>query len=150
MKKALLAVAALSVALVATAAVLYVTNWAPAVPALSAADVSNTARPYVVKLHAKWCPVCMVTKGVWSQIASTYGTRANLVVFDFTNQATTDASRVEARRLGLEKFFDQYDGATGIIAVLDGRTKKELASIGGSRDFADYRTAIDAALGATP
>jgi hypothetical protein len=150
MKKALLGVVALVAVLVAAVSLLYVTNWAPTVPKLSAADVSNPAKPYVVKLHAKWCPVCMVTKGVWSQIASTYSTRANLVVFDFTNQATTDASRAEATRLGLGKFFDEYDGATGIIAVLDGRTKDERASISGSRNFADYRAAIDAALVATP
>jgi hypothetical protein len=92
----------------------------------------------------------MVTKGVWSQIEAAYAMRANLVVFDFTNQATTDASRAEAGRLGLEKVFDENAGWTGTILVLDGRTKDVTASIHGSRDFAEYRAAIDAALrGAT-
>jgi hypothetical protein len=148
LKKALLGVALLAVAVVLTASGLYLTNAAPAVPLISAANAAN--KPYVVKLHAKWCPVCMVTKGVWSEIASSYSTRANLVVFDFTNEATTAASRAEAARLGLGKFFEEYDGATGIIAVLDGRTREERASIAGSREFADYRSAIDAALAATP
>jgi hypothetical protein len=147
-KKALLIVASLGVGLVAIAGVMYATNATPVVQAISAADAANTAKPYVVKLHAKWCPICMVTKGVWSQIDAAYSTRAKLVVFDFTNQATTDASRVEATRLGLEKFFDEYAGATGIIAVLDGRTREERASISGSRDFAVYRAAIDTALAA--
>jgi hypothetical protein len=34
--------------------------------------------------------------------------------------------------------------------VLDARTKEVTASINGSRDFAEYRTAIDAALAAAP
>jgi len=145
-KKTLLVVALLSVLLVAFAGVMYVRNQTPAVPAISSAEAANPSKPYVVKLHARWCPVCMVTKAVWTQIEATYSTRVNLVVLDFTNQATTDASRAEAKRLGLETFFDANAGATGTIVVLDGRTKEVTASIHGSRDFAEYRAAIDAIL----
>src|SRR6187401_2048325 len=88
-KKALFVVAGLTVVLVATAAVLYVRNAAPAVPKISAAETIGTGKPYVVKLHAQWCPVCMVTKDVWSDIASAYAGRVHLVVFDFTSEATT-------------------------------------------------------------
>jgi hypothetical protein len=92
----------------------------------------------------------MLTKGVWSRVEATYSRRANLVVFDFTNQPTTDASRAEAGRLGLGKVFEENAGWTGTILVLDGRTKEVTASIHGGRDFAEYRAAIDAALrGAT-
>jgi hypothetical protein len=88
----------------------------------------------------------MVTKGVWSQIEDAYATRAKLVVFDFTNQANADAGRAEAVRLGLEKFFDEFDGATGLVVVIDGGTQEVLSVISGSRDFNEYRTAIDGAL----
>jgi thiol-disulfide isomerase/thioredoxin len=125
---------------------LYATNPAPVVPLIREAEAANPARPFVVKLHAQWCPLCMVTKDEWQQIAKTYAGRVNLVVLDFTNQASTDASRVEARRLGLGEFFDEYEGETGTIVILDGRTKKVTASIHGSREFAEYRAAIDAAL----
>lgn len=70
----------------------------------------------------------------------------NLVVLDFTTEAKAEASKAEATRLGLTKFFDEYGGATGTIVVLDGRTKDVTASINGDRDFTVYRTAIDAAL----
>ena len=50
---------------------------APTVPALSAAEAANTAKPYVVKLHAQWCAICMVTKGAWSEIEKTYASRVN-------------------------------------------------------------------------
>jgi hypothetical protein len=125
---------------------LYSRNQAPSVSPVSLAEAANPTRPFVVKLHAQWCPLCMVTKDEWSQISETYSGRVNLVVLDFTNQATTDASRVEATRLGLREFFDEHEGETGTIAVLDGRTKKVTASIHGSRDYDEYRAAIDAAL----
>jgi len=145
-KKVLLVVTSLVVVLIASGYIMYVGNSAPTVPALSAVEAAKTSKPYVVKLHAQWCPVCMLTKGMWSQIAETYSKRVNLVVLDFTNEANAEASRAEAIRLGLEKFFDEYAGATGTIVVLDGRTREVKASINGSRDFAEYRAAIDAAL----
>ena len=145
-KKALVVLLALATALIFLGYVLYASNTTPTVPSISLADAIVAERPYVVKLHAQWCPVCMMTKGVWSQIEKAYAGRVNLLVFDFTNQANADASRVEATRLGLEKFFDEYAYGTGTIAVLDGRTKEVLAAINGSRDFDEYRAAIDAAL----
>jgi len=145
-RKALLVVATLVVLLVAVGAGMYVSNAAPTGSPVSAAEAASTTRPFVVKLHARWCPVCMITKDVWSQIAETYSTRVHLVVLDFTNQANTDASQAEAKRLGLERMFDEYAGSTGTVLVLDGRTKEVKARIVGSRDFGDYRSAIDAAL----
>ena len=145
-KKTLLVVTLLAVGLVAGASVMYVRNAPPTVPMISAVEAANTSRPYVVKLHAQWCPICMLTKTTWSQIEVAYSGHANFVMFYFTNQATTDRSRAEAKKLGLEKFFDRNVGATGTIAVLDGRTKEEAASIHGIRGFDEYRAAIDASL----
>ena len=128
---------------------LYVGNPAPVAAPIAVSDLANPARPYVVKLHAQWCPVCMVTKGVWGEIEKTYSGRVNLVVFDFTSEASTAKSRTEAERLGLKPFLDEYEGATGLVVVLSGQ-KDVLASIKGSRDFGEYRSAIDAALTASP
>lgn len=144
-KNALIVVTLLGAVLIGAGYGLYLRNPAPAVPQVSM-DAAVSGKPYVVKLHAQWCAVCMLTKGVWSQIEQTYSRRVNLVVLDFTTDANAEASRAEATRLGLQKFFDEYAGATGTIVVLDSRTKEVTASINGSRDFADYRAAIDAAL----
>jgi thiol-disulfide isomerase/thioredoxin len=146
LKKALLGVAVLVAVLIAAGSILYVRNTAPSVPPVSPLEAAKTGKPYVVKLHAQWCAVCMITKDVWTQIEKAYAQRVNLVVLDFTTDANVEASRAEATRLGLTKFFDEYGGATGSIVVLDGRTKDVTASISGSRNFADYRVAIDAAL----
>jgi hypothetical protein len=145
MKKILLGMAVVVVALAGTGVILYAWNSAPALPPISAADAS-AGKPYVVKLHARWCPVCLVTKDVWSEIESAYAGRANLLVLDITNDRNAEASRAEARRLGLEAFFDESYGATGVIAVLDGRTRELTAWLDGNRDAAEYRAAIDAAL----
>lgn len=149
-KKALFVVTLMLAVLISTAAILYVRNTAPSVPPVSPVEAAQTGKPYVIKLHAQWCAVCMITKDVWTQIEKTYAQRVNLVVLDFTTDADAEASRVEATRLGLTKFFDEYGGATGSIVVLDGRTKEVAASINGSRDFAEYRTAIDTALAGAP
>jgi thiol-disulfide isomerase/thioredoxin len=123
---------------------LYAGNAAPVVAPISV-EQANSGQPYVVKLHAQWCAVCMITKKVWTQIEETYAGRVNLVVLDFTTDVNTEASRKEAIRLGLESFYEQYAGATGTVVILDHR-RQVLASINGSRDFPEYRTAIDAAL----
>ncbi len=140
----------LSAVLLAAGSIMYVRNVAPSVLPVSPVEAAKTGKPYVVKLHAQWCAVCMITRDVWTQIEKTYANRVNLVVLDFTTDGDAEASRAEATRLGLTKVFDEYGGATGSIVVLDGRTKEVAASINGSRDFAEYRTAIDAALAGTP
>jgi thiol-disulfide isomerase/thioredoxin len=145
LKKVFLVLIALALGASVAGVSLYLSNGAPTVPPVPVPEIANPSRPYVVKLHAQWCPLCMVTKGVWGQIEETYGGRVNLVVLDFTNDATSNASRTEAKRLGLEPFFAEYEGATGIVVVLSA-TKQVTAEIKGSRDFSAYRTAIDGAL----
>ncbi len=127
-------------------AILVIENPAPEVPPITAAEASATSRPYVIKLHARWCPVCMTTKDAWADVQEAYGDRVNLVVFDFTTTATTEASRARARTLGLEDVFDEHVGETGTVLVLDRASKKVREALHGSRDLADYRAAIDAAL----
>jgi thiol-disulfide isomerase/thioredoxin len=145
-RKLLLGVASLVLALAAAAGFLYLRNSAPAVQPISTADVAQPSKPFVIKLHARWCPVCMLTTDIWARVEQAYAGRVHFVVFDFSNEATTDASRAEARRLGLERFFDENEGWTGTIAVLNGRTKDVVATIHGSRDLGEYRAAIDAGL----
>jgi thiol-disulfide isomerase/thioredoxin len=123
--------------------VMFATNAAPKVAPLAP---SASEKPYVVKLHARWCPVCMLTKSAWSEVEKAYSASVNLVVFDVTNGAATETSRSEAKRIGLESFFEEYAGATGVIAVLDGRTKKVITILEGRHSVAEYRAAIDAAL----
>ena len=145
MKKALSVLALTFVALAGAVSTMYVTNRAPEVGPIPATERERGGKPYVVKIHAQWCPKCMLTKGVWSEIENTYRGRVHFLVLDFTSQATTEATEAQARRLGLDELVESF-AATGSIVVLDGATRAVRASITGSRDFAEYAAAIDAAL----
>jgi hypothetical protein len=148
LRKTLRGLLVLVLLLSATGGILFVTNAPPAVAPIAAAALTNSQKPFVIKLHAQWCPVCMVTKGEWREIESAYADRAHLVVFDSTTAAAVERSRAEAERLGLGDFLDRYHGATGMVVVVDGRTGSILAELGGRRSFAEYSDAIDSALGA--
>jgi thiol-disulfide isomerase/thioredoxin len=145
MKKSLFIAALMFVAVAGTASALYVTNRPPVVAPIPTSESQRGDKPYVVKIHAQWCPKCMMTKSVWSEIEETYAGRVHLLVLDFTDQHTTEASEAEARRLGLAAFLESMAG-TGSIVVLDAATRAVTASVSGSREFEDYAAAIDAAL----
>ena len=146
MKKILAVVAGVVVVLAVVGFVLFALNTAPRVPQVSASEASNPTKPYVVKLHAQWCAACMMTKGVWAKVSESYAGKVNLLVLDFTNEEKTAASREEAKRLGLDAFFNEHAGTTGSIMILDGKSKTVKRELEGSRDFADYRAAIEAVL----
>jgi thiol-disulfide isomerase/thioredoxin len=146
MPKALRVAGAIAVALIAAGGFLYSRNTTPVVPRLATSEAVAAGPPWVVKVHAQWCPVCMLTKGMWSTIEQTYAGRVRLAVFDVTDEATTAASRAEAERLGLGYVFEEASFATGSILVLDGTSKGIVAWLSGSRDFADYQAAIDSTL----
>jgi thiol-disulfide isomerase/thioredoxin len=142
-RKLVFGLISLAAILAVTGFALYQTNGAPAVRPLSTADVMSV-KPFVIKMHAKWCPKCMMQKGVWSDVEQAYAGRVHLLVMDFTDDDTTRATEQEARRLGLGSFFDEYAGATGFVVVLNPR--REVTAEVGGRDFETYRAAIDAAL----
>jgi thiol-disulfide isomerase/thioredoxin len=148
LKKIAIVVFAGFLVLVGTGVAMYVFNAAPAAPAISAAEASDPSRPFVVKLHSQWCHLCLITTQAWSQIEKEYSGRVNFLVLDFTDDQTTDASKAAAERVGLGRVFEE-SGSTGVVLVVDGRTKNVAASIAGSRDVAEYRAAIDAALNRT-
>jgi hypothetical protein len=85
----------------------------------------------------------MVAKDEWADLQDQYAGKVRLVVFDFTTNSTTDRSRAEARRLGLENIFDEFLGVTGSVVVLDGRSREIRHVLDGSMGDAEYRAAID-------
>lgn len=148
LRKLFASVLTLLLALTGIVGFLLITNATPAVAPISDAEIADASKPYVVKLHARWCPVCMLTKAEWSRIEATYAGRVKLLVFDSTSDSTVAASQAEAARLGLDELLDQYHGATGMVLVLDGGTGEVLAQLGGNHSFEDYQNAIDAVLAA--
>ena len=107
-RKLLIIAGAMAVALSATVALLYFINSAPGVPTLSAAEAAAPTKPFVIKLHAQWCPYCLLTKDEWARVEQAYAGRVNFVVLDATNEAAIERSRVQAERLNMRQFFDDY------------------------------------------
>lgn len=107
---------------------------ATAIALLPLAAVSATAgsaepgetSPFVVEIHADWCGTCLFLASTWAQIERDLDDRARIVRFDVTDRARFERSRSEAQRLGLDDFFATHKGSTGVIAVLDGRTREPL------------------------
>ena len=130
----------------ATAAVLFVSNAPPETAPISREEIVDIGKPYIVKLHAQWCPVCMLTKDEWAQIEAAYADRAKFLVFDSTTQASITNSRLRAEGFGLDAIWDDYVGASGLILVIDGGSHEIIAQIGGVQSFAEYQRAIDAVL----
>ena len=149
LKKIAIIVLAVFLALMGTVVAMYFINAAPVAPAISAPEAADPGRPFVVKLHSQWCHLCLITTQAWSQIEKEYAGRVNFLVLDFTDDQTTDASKAEAERVGLGRVFEE-SGSTGVVLVVDGRTRDVTASIAGSRDVTEYRAAIDAALNRAP
>jgi thiol-disulfide isomerase/thioredoxin len=145
-RKLLVTTGVLVLALVGTVAILYAANGAPSVTPISTADITGSSKPYVVKMHARWCPYCLLQKDEWSRIEQAYAGRVNFVVLDATNDAAIERSRLDAERLNMRQFFEEYNGATGLVVVLDGRTKEVLAEVGGNAPFDVFQSAIDGAL----
>jgi thiol-disulfide isomerase/thioredoxin len=148
MRRTLVITLAIVALVLGAGAVLYARNDAPVVPAIAAADAAAPGAPWVIKLHAQWCPVCMLTKGMWSEIEQQYAGRVRLAVFDFTDEATAAATRMQAERLGLAAVLEEVGFVTGPVVVLDGRSKNIVAWLD-SRDFTEYRDAIDSAIAAS-
>lgn len=146
LRKTITGVGLALVGLVAVAGILYLANPPPAVPSVPVSEVTAPSKPYVVKLHAKWCPVCMLTKDEWSDIAREYGNRVNLFVFDSTSDTTIAMGQKQAATLGLDRLLEDYHGASGMVLVINSGTQQVVASVAGNRPFSTYQAAIDAAL----
>jgi len=100
---------------------------------------------YVVKIHADWCGSCQATESVWERVRKEIGDRATVVKLDVSDRVEYNQSMTEARRLGIESFFQEYRSRTGVVAILDCRTREPVEILNGERDFEKYLQAVDKA-----
>jgi thiol-disulfide isomerase/thioredoxin len=135
------AVASLGLLAAATVALL----WSPDVARASASRCES--KPYVVKIHADWCASCKASEATWARVESDLGGQATVVTLDVTDRVAFQESKLEAERLGISEFFQEFRSKTGTIAVLDCRTREPVAKLTGERSLARYREAITKASG---
>ncbi|MGH6675162.1 MAG: TlpA family protein disulfide reductase [Xanthobacteraceae bacterium] len=107
---------------------------------------SLQGKPAVVRIHADWCPACKATQATIDDLNKAYAGKINFVQFNVTNAKTAAASKAEAQKLGLEKFYDATKAATSTVAVIDPKDGKVYATFYNDGNIADYESAINRAL----
>ncbi len=105
-------------------------------------NAEDASRPLVVKIHADSCPTCVELGPTWTRLDAQAGASARLVVLDVTDETRSADTKRIARYLGLGDFLQQHMQQTGMIAVLHGATRAQIAVFQGERDVSEYLEAI--------
>ncbi len=127
----------------------------PSVPVASLANATSKiasgglaaelqGKPVVVDIYASWCPACKNVAPALATLKKEYAGKANFVVLDVSDQASTTKSAETAKKLGLDKFFAENKSETGTIAILDPATAKALTKEQNNADVATYKKRLDA------
>ena len=102
-------------------------------------------RPLVLVVYADWCPLCQKLKPVLALINDNYKDRIRFVRLDVTSEATAAKARQQARSLGLEPFFDKYQGTTSLVVIQDASGHEIFRAVH-DYDFQHYTTVLDQEL----
>lgn len=105
------------------------------------------SKPLVVVIYADWCPYCQQLKPVLALINEKYKNRINFVRLDLTSEATAAASRQQARKIGLEEFFDKNQERTSLVLIQDAAGHEIFSAIH-DYDFQHYAAILDKQLNA--
>lgn len=116
-------------------------------PHLNGMQPVHDKKPLVVVVYADWCPYCQKLKPALALINERYKGKVNFVRLDVTSQASTVASRLEAARLGLSSFFDQYQGSTSLVMIQDPAGHEVFRAVH-DYNFQHYATVLDQQLSA--
>ncbi len=135
-----MSISRVSGALIFSLALLSAVSAQAADTAVSAAK--DVSKPFVVKIHADWCGTCRMLEPTLTALDEKMGPSARVVVLDVTDRGTYAAAAAEAKRLGIESFFDRYKSRTGIVGVLDGSTREIIAVLSGELDITVYERAL--------
>jgi len=111
----------------------------------------GTAKPTVILLHADWCGACKKLEPTFAELKQQYGERLNFVELNVTNEETTAQAAVQARKLGIGKFFEANKKKSSLVAVV-GKNGKIIfqthysTNRQGSFERATYTRAFDEAI----
>ena len=90
------------------------------------------AKPKLIAVYfyADWCPNCKILSPQFAKARVDGGLDDKAVLFvtmNLTNQQTIHQSILLASALGIDGFVKAQGSGTGYVALLDARSKKELA-----------------------
>lgn len=83
-------------------------------------------RPTVlaVKFYAEWCGVCVRMQPTLDEVSADFADKAVLfVTLDLTDENTSNQARLMASALGIDRLWNDNDGKTGSLFLLDASDK---------------------------
>ncbi|MBD2308360.1 thioredoxin family protein [Chroococcidiopsis sp. FACHB-1243] len=152
-------IALLSLGLGSLAAVLGLTTFsgnslptAQLLPAVASAPEPNPlaqqlqGKPTVVKIYADWCPACQRLQPITNSLQQEFNGKANFVVFDVTDRATSQAATEKARQLGLSDFLAAHRAQTSTVSIINPSNGQVLTQFRYNFDRQDYVDGIERAV----
>jgi thiol-disulfide isomerase/thioredoxin len=103
-------------------------------------------KPVVVDIYASWCPGCKNIAPTLSQLKQQYGTKANFIVFDVSDNKATQASMKMAAKLGLTSFFNANKSQTSTVAIIDPASGKIIKQFRNNPELADYTSTLNLSI----
>lgn len=95
----------------------------------NAQEQKSTKKPTIVGvlMYADWCGKCKQLDPKLSEVQPEFENQSVLFTrFDMTNDFTTGQSEKLAGMLGLGDLFQEHEGSTGYMVLLDARTNEVL------------------------
>lgn len=89
-----------------------------AAPALARSTKTKTKRPTVAIIRADWCSACQKLEPTMMELMGQYKDRIDFVLLDVTDDQKAAKAAVDARKLGLGKFFEAHKKNTSTVVVL--------------------------------
>jgi thiol-disulfide isomerase/thioredoxin len=102
-------------------------------------------KPLVLVVYADWCPLCQKLKPTLALINEKYSGRIRFVRLDVTSEETTAKSKLQARSLGLEQFFEKNRDRTSLVVIQDPAGHEVFRAVH-DYDFEHYSTVLDQQL----
>lgn len=102
-----------------------------------------------VYFFADWCPNCKVLSPIMGEVRSNPALQKSPVLFvtmDLTDKPRIQQSLYLATALGFGDYLRAQGSATGYVALLDAKTKKEIARFDRSNSSKEILAKINAAL----
>ncbi|MBA4274844.1 MAG: hypothetical protein C0436_04235 [Alphaproteobacteria bacterium] len=118
-------------------------------------STAHAARPLpapdviAVYAYAEWCPNCKLISPALEKARKdgTFDTRNVLfVTLDLSDKARIHQSILHAQALGLGPYLQKQGSAVGYVALLDARTKTEIARFDRTADAAHIVSMLQEAL----
>ncbi len=107
-------------------------------------ESSGKARPTVAIIRADWCSACKKVEPIIDDLKQQYADKFNYVIFDVSNDETTERAAKSAKALGLSGFFEANKKSTSTIGVFKNKCQVFITTHNPKR--ADYVRAFDKAL----